>query len=196
MSSSDDRIAKRRAEIAAQLAEFDRQEVEREAEVESPVDVVVQRRRGGAVRAAAFLICIIVLAGGLFGLAVTLSRLAGDDIGDARRLGTARVTRCVEAGPVSNKGFGYWDSCTATVTWDDGGADRLTIGVVFTSTDVDKDVRVGDLGNHRAKPKLARVDAESRPWLRWLGVAVGLVGLPPAIFAALIVQQLLRPRRR
>ncbi len=107
MSSFDDRVAKRHEEIAAQLAEHDREEAERRAEKASLGDGVVGRRQGSAVRAAAFLICIIVLAGGLFGVAVTLSRLAGDDIEDAHRLGTARVTRCVEAGPVTNKGFGY-----------------------------------------------------------------------------------------
>lgn len=195
MSSFDDRIAKRRAEIAEQVAEFDRQDAEQQAEREPLDRVVVQRRQGGAVRAMAFLIGIVVLAGALFGIAVTLSRLAGDDIGDARRLGTARVTRCVETGPVTNKGFGYWDSCTATVSWDDGDVDRLNIGVVFTSADIGHDVRVGELSKHRAKQRLARVDAEYRPWLRGVGIAVGLVGLPPAIFAVLLVQQLLRRRR-
>jgi uncharacterized protein DUF6346 len=85
----------------------------------------------------------------LIGLAETLTRLAGTYFDNAKRQGTAQVTSCVRHGPITSKGFGYWDSCTATITWDDAGIARVTVRAVFTSTDIGTSVRVGDLGDYR-----------------------------------------------
>ncbi len=126
---------------------------------------------------------------------MTLTRLAGDDIADATRTGQAQVTACRQHGPVSNKGFGYWDSCTATITWDGGDVDRVNVGAVFTSADVGDTVRVGDLGTYRTSQKLVRADASPRPWLAWIGYAVGFVALVPGLVGVLIVRELLRFRR-
>ncbi|BFU47662.1 DUF6346 domain-containing protein [Krasilnikovia sp. MM14-A1004] len=156
----------------------------------------MDRRKGGALRFAVFLIVVLGLATGLLGVAVTLSRLAGDDIADARRLGSATVKFCERSGPVTNKGFGYWDSCTVTVSWEGGDVERLTVGAVFTLDDVGRQVRVGDLGNHRTSRQLVRADAPYRPWLRWIGYAVGIVAFVPTLVGTLIVQELLRFRRR
>lgn len=129
-------------------------------------------------------------------MAVTLSRLAGDDFTDAQRRGRAEVTSCRRHGPVSNMGFGYWDSCTATITWDDGSTDRSTYGPVFTTADIGTQVRVGDLGDYRTSKILARDDALYRPWLAWIGYAIGIVALAPGLIGVLLVRELLRfPRR-
>jgi hypothetical protein len=93
-------------------------------------------------------------------------------------------------------GFGYWDSCTATIVWDDGASDRVTVGAVFTSADIGTDVRVGDLGNYRTDKELARAGAAHRPWLAWIGYAAGFLGVLPALVGVLIVRELLRFRRR
>jgi hypothetical protein len=126
--------------------------------------VVDRRRSGGALRSTVFL--IIIAAAGLSGLAVTLSRLAGDDFGDAQRQGTAHVTSCMRHGPISTMGFGFWDACTASITGDDGVTDRITVRGVLTSSDIGADVRVGDLGNYRTTKEITRADATHRPWLR------------------------------
>jgi hypothetical protein len=152
-----------------------------------------ERRGGGALRSAAFLIVVVGAAAGLLGLAVTFARLAGKDFGDANRQGRAQVTSCVDHGPVSNKGFGFWQSCTATISWDDGDADRVTAGAVFRSSDIGTDVRVGDLGRYRTSNELARADTPHRPWLTWIGYIVGFV---PALIAILILRELVRFRRR
>ncbi|GAB1688682.1 DUF6346 domain-containing protein [Krasilnikovia sp. M28-CT-15] len=196
MQPPDDRIAKRLAEIRAEEAALDAEEAERRAPTADAGAEVVDRRKGGALRTAVFLIVVIGLAAGLFGVAVTLNRLAGDDIADARRLGTATVKFCERAGPVTNKGFGYWDRCTATVDWEGGGVERLTVGAVFTSDDIGKPVRVGDLGNYRTSRKLVLADAPYRPWLGWIGIAIGLVGFVPCLIGTLMVRELLRFRRR
>ncbi|HEV8568244.1 MAG TPA: DUF6346 domain-containing protein [Actinoplanes sp.] len=59
------------------------------------------------MRSAVFLVAVLIAAAGLLGVAVTLNRLAGDDFAEAKRLGRAQVTSCIEHGPVSIKGFGY-----------------------------------------------------------------------------------------
>jgi uncharacterized protein DUF6346 len=197
MEPLHDRLAKRRAELAAQEAALDREDAKRRATDDDTAASVVDRHKSGsALRSAAFLILIIVVAGGMFGLAVTLSRLAGDDFGDAQRQGKAKVTSCVRHGPISTMGFGYWDACTASITWDDGATDRITVAAVLKSSDIGTEVRVGDLGNYRAKKEIARADSAHRPWLRWIGYVIGAVALVPTLVATLTVRDLLRFRRR
>jgi len=196
MEPPHDRIAKRRAEIAEEQAALEREDTQRRAADDDPSAAVVDRRNGGAVRSTVFLVLVIVVAAGLFGVAVTLTRLAGKDFGDAQRQGRAQVTSCVQHGPVSNKGFGYWDRCTATITWDDGATDRVTVSAVFKTSDVGTEVRVGDLGNYRSSKEIARADASHRPWLAWMGYAVGVIAFVPALVAILILRELLRFRRR
>jgi hypothetical protein len=196
MNPSDDRIARRLAEIKAQEAELDRAEAERVAKDEDPATTVVSRRKGGALGSAALLIGILALAVGLLGGAVTLSRLAGDDVAGAERLGWATATSCTRQGPITNKGFGYWDSCTADITWDDGQVERFRYGAVLTSADIGTQIRVGDLGTDRSGRQLVREDAPYRPWLRWIGYLVGILALVPGLIGALIVGELLRFRRR
>lgn len=193
MNQHDDRIAKRLAEIEAQQAPLDREADQRQTATTGLEPAVVERKTGGGrLRSAAFLIGILMLAAGLLGAAVTLSRLAGDDIAEAERQGNATVTSCVEHGPISNKGFGFWESCTASITWDDGGSDRVTVGPVFTSADIGTEVRVGDLGNYRTVKELVRADAPHRPWLAWIGYTLGVLALLPAIVGVLILRELLR----
>jgi hypothetical protein len=191
----NDRIARRRSDIRHQDSAPDRKAPECRAAADPGTDVVDGGRRG-ALRSAVFFVVVVAAAAGLLGLAVTFTRLAGKDFGDAQREGRAQVTSCVEHGPVSNKGFGYWQSCTATLTWDDGGTDRVTAGAVFRSSDIGTEVRVGDLGTYRTSRELVRADAPHRPWLTWLGYVVGIIALVPALIAILIVRELVRFRRR
>lgn len=196
MQPPHDRIAKRRAEIAEQLSALDREDAERRTTETDPTEAVVDRRSGGPVQDAVFLVLVIIVAAGLFGVAVTLSRLAGDDFTDAKKQGTAQVTSCARRGPISNKGFGFWHRCTATIIWDDGSTNRVTVGSVFKPSDIGTQVRVGDLGNYRSSTQLVRDGAPHRPWLTWIGVAVGVIALVPALVATLIIRALLRFRRR
>lgn len=196
MDPLDDRIAKRRAEIAEEQAALDGEDAQRRRRASDAAAAVVDRRQGGAARSALFLVLVLVLAAGLIGLAVTLSRLAGKDFGAAQRQGNAQVTSCVRHGPISTKGFGYWESCTATITWDGGGTDRVTVSAVFKSTDIGTNVRVGDLGNYRTNKELARADVPHRPWVGWIGYVVGAIAFIPTLIAVLSVRELLRFRRR
>jgi Family of unknown function (DUF6346) len=194
MEPPNDRIAKRLEQIKAQEAALE-ETVDRRVADADPGASIVNRRKAGALRSAVFLVAVLIAAAGLLGVAVTLNRLAGDDFAEAKRLGRAQVTSCIEHGPVSSKGFGYWESCTATITWDDGDVDRLTVGGVFRSSDLGAEVRVGDLGNYRTSKELARSDAPHRPWLAWIGYAAGVIAFLPALVGTLAVRELLRFRR-
>lgn len=196
MDSHQERMAKRAAERAALEAELDREDAEREAAATDPGAAVVSRHAGNAVRSAAFLVGIVLLAAVLIGTSITLIRLAGGDYADAHRTGRAAVDACTRHGPVSNRGFGYWQRCTAAITWDDGTTTRLTADAVFTSADIGVEVRVGDLGEYRTSKELAREDTPSRPWLTWIGFVVGFLGVVPGLIAVIIIRELLRFRRR
>jgi len=198
VESQDDRIAKRLAEIGEQDEALRRESAERRAAAEpDPAAQVVRRRPGGgALRSAGFLISVVLLAAGMLGVAVTFTRLAGKDFADAERTGQAAVTSCDQRGPISNRGFGYWDSCVATITWDDGQVSRATVGAIFTRADVGNSVRVGDLGKYRTSEQLARDDASPRPWLAWIGYLIAVLAFLPAIIAIFLIRALLRFRRR
>jgi hypothetical protein len=74
MDSHEERMAKRAAERAALEAELDREDAERRAAATDPAAAVVSRREGNALRSAAFLVGIILLATALFGTSLTLMR--------------------------------------------------------------------------------------------------------------------------
>ncbi|GIG89281.1 DUF6346 domain-containing protein [Plantactinospora endophytica] len=196
MEPQDDRIAKRLAEIGEQQRELDRRDAERQSEAQDLGASVVQRPRSNGLRSFLFLTGVLVLAASLIGVAVTLSRLAGKDMADARRTGEATVGRCVEHGPISNRGFGYWESCEVDITWDDGQVEEVTAGVLFDSSDTGTTVRVGDLGRDRTTRVLARADVEARPWLLWIGYGIGVIALLPGFVGVLLLREVLRFRRR
>ncbi len=196
MDSHDERMARRAAERQAQEAQLDREEAERKAAATDLASTVVRRREGSAGRSAVFLAGLVLLAAVLLGSSVTLLRLAGRDFADAQRAGQAAVDSCNRHGPITNRGFGYWDRCTATITWDDGTVDRVTTDAVFTPADIGTPVRVGDLGEYRTSKQLAREDTPPRPWLAWIGYAVGFLGVLPGLIAVLIIRELLRFRRK
>ena len=196
MESWEERIARYRAENKAKMEALDRSEAELEAERDRRKSEVVRQRDGSPFRDFVFLVGVIVGTVVLIGLSVTLTRLAGKDFGDAQQAGQASVAACAEHGPVTTRGFGYWDQCTVTVVWDDGDSEELTVGGLFRSSDIGTPVRVGDMGRHRTQTVLSRADVPERPWLRWLGYALGAVGAVPILLMSLMLGAMLTARRR
>ncbi|MBO3737895.1 DUF6346 domain-containing protein [Actinoplanes flavus] len=172
-------------------AEAERELAEWEAADSDPATTVVDRRKGGALRTTALLTGIVLVSLMLVGTGITFVRLAGRDFGDAERVGWATVGSCTEHGPITNQGFGYWDSCRVTIRWDDGTATRLINDGDFTATDVGRQVRVGYLGTEKYRVKLAREDTPARPWLTWIGVAVGIIGGLPLLIIGIMISLLL-----
>ncbi|MBU2668327.1 hypothetical protein KOI35_32925 [Actinoplanes bogorensis] len=190
MEPQDDRIARRLAEIRAQEKALDD-----EAAAAAATPEVIEERQGSRMRSVVFVVVLLLVGLGLTGAAVTMSRLAGQSMDDATRTGQATVSSCHEQGPVTTRGFGYWDSCATSIKWDDGQDVRVTVGAVFTSADVGKTIEVGDVGRHRQSQKLARADVEARPWLRWIGYPVLVIGVLPLIFLGVVLAGSVRRRR-
>jgi hypothetical protein len=195
VESQDDRIAERLAKIRAQEHELDRESADRARRAASP-ESPIAARQGSPLRSTVFLVALLLVTAALVGCAVTLSRLAGNDMTDAKRTGQATVTACSNHGPITNRGFGSWQRCTATIAWDDGQTSRITVDAVFTSADIGRTVRVGDLGAYRTSPQLARADDAPRPWLRWIGYASGALAFVPGLIVVLLLRELVRFRRR
>ncbi|AVT33977.1 MULTISPECIES: DUF6346 domain-containing protein [unclassified Plantactinospora] len=195
MEPLDDRIAKRLAEIKEQERELDRKEAERNADVPALGAQVVQRK-AGFLSSLLFTLGVLALAAGLLGVGVTLGRMSANDMADADREGEATVSSCVERGPVTNRGFGYWESCQVKVVWEGTEIEGMTIGVVFNSADIGKTVRVGDLGYNRSSRQLARADVAPRPWLEWIGYGFGALAMLPTLVGVLLMREVLRFRRK
>ncbi len=65
---------------------------------------------------------------------------------EVRRTGTALVTGCHTAGPISQYGLGMWTTCTAQVSWSDGTTETRTADRnFFTSEEVGKQIDVGEI---------------------------------------------------
>jgi hypothetical protein len=147
-------------------------------EARSPVQPARRARRRGLWSIVA-LVLIVFVAGEL---AMTMSHFTGPDIGDAKRLGRATVLSCTRQGPVG-EGFGYWDTCTADVVWDDGQQERLTVDKLgfFGAEEIGTTVRIGELGNFRSGRSLAREDLPPRPVVTAVGTVLGLIALIPLL---------------
>jgi hypothetical protein len=188
----DDRYAKRLAELRQELGELDRQEEQlaREAAERAARDreLPLARRAGRSVPLLLLLLGTLVVVAGLGGLAVTLNRLSAPDMADAQRLGQATVRSCVARGPITTRGFGYWETCRVTITWADGEVEGSTVDEAFRSADIGTTVEVGDSddANHYGHRDLARADAAPRPWLRWMSYGLGVIAMIPLLFLALI----------
>lgn len=191
MDSRKDPLAKYRARIDAMKAELERDRAEADAVGPDPASAVSERRGGGFL-SLAVLAGVAVLSLGLVGVGITLTNMAGHDFGKARVVGWATVRGCEERGPVTNRGFGYWDSCRVLIRWEDGRTDSILSNGMFGSADIGRDVRVGYLGEHDGDLDLAREGAPPRSWLRWIGVFVALVGGLPLMFAAFLVSLVVR----
>jgi hypothetical protein len=143
-----------------------------------------------------YFVGLLILAAGLLCVAATFTRLAGKDMRDASRFGSATVGSCVERGPVSGLGLGYWDSCTATIAWDDGKVQQVHAGIAFTAEDTGQIVRVGDVGGLPGTSHLARDGVAPRPWLAAIGYGVGVLAGLTLLIALWLLRELVRYRLR
>jgi hypothetical protein len=131
-----------------------------------PGNPVDSSRRTGLLGTAGVLAGVLLVGLAIIGLGVTFVRPAGQDFDEARGVGWATVDRC----------------------------DRLISDGLFRSADIGRQVRVGHLGERGHSMEVARQDAPERPWLRWLGVGVGLVGGLPVVLAGFLLSLSIRRR--
>ncbi len=142
-----------------------------------------------------YVIGVYLLAGAVLLTALTLSRLGGEEFSDDHRTGTAHVTQCTEQGPVTSRGFGYWERCTVKVDWDNGLHDTLSLEAVLTSADIGTDIRISERnvstrtksGFKRNDKTYAVEDAPTRPWLARAGFVLSLIAIIPFILLMLVI---------
>ncbi|GGN97064.1 hypothetical protein GCM10010112_88890 [Actinoplanes lobatus] len=191
MDPHDDPMAKYRAKAAEMRAALDREMAEDEAK--GAAMSAVSEHRGGTLRLVAAMAGIAVLSLAIVGFGITLVGMSHHDFDDAHGTGWAVVEACDRHGPVTNQGFGYWDSCRFTVRWDDGTADDdLVSDGLFASADIGRDVRVGYLDRSADSMELAREDTPPRPWFKWIGVVVGIIGGLPLLVIGIMISLLLQ----
>jgi hypothetical protein len=179
------RKRERLARLQAQMADDGRDtndqvataDTERVRETTSPVRRPTRGRVSGVWFLAVCILAIFVLGE----VAMTLSRFTGMDIDDAKRLGRATVLSCERHGPVG-AGFGYWDRCTAEVTWENGQREWVTPRKqgFFKSNEIGRTVTIGDLGWSKGGRSLARQELPSRPLVTLVAGILGFVALMPA----------------
>lgn len=108
----------------------------------------------------------------------TLERFDGVDVGKAFMRGTATITSCTQKGPIGFDGYGFYDECSGSITWEDGSPDRLTQRPGFDSGDIGTTVTVGKVGT----PDDFQITSEAlpaRPWLAWIGRIIAVLALVP-----------------
>ncbi len=141
-------------------------------------------RVGRLTKAVAGLIALAAWAAaimlGLTGMTHYQPQAATVDITDR---GTARVVECVEEGPIGGNGIGYWSTCRADVTWDDGTSEQVTAEPgQLTPDDRGRDVPVvqrvvlGNKGGGPGTPQVYRADFEPSAVLG-LGSIIAGMGL-------------------
>jgi hypothetical protein len=126
----------------------------------------------------------------LVGTALTIGRFSGPDFGDAKQQATATIESCQLRGPLTGKGFGYYDRCTLSIVWRPGPADR----VVIDKPGFIVDDRVGDtfvIGDN-GHGHYSRVELPHRAWVSWVAWAIALLGAVPLLVAAIYLRGSLR----
>jgi hypothetical protein len=158
-----------------------------------PAAAVHHGTRWNAAFGAVLLIGVSFL---LVGTALTVARFSGYDHGAARRVGIATIERCSLRGPISLNGFGYYDRCTVSVVWNNGSPSRVTIDKPGFFAE-DNGERVGDtvdIGENRGG--YSRPEFPERPWITLLARLIALLGLLPAVAAAVYLRQAWRTAAR
>jgi hypothetical protein len=154
----------------------------------------VQRRaQGGAAKTVSAYLGIILVALVLIELMMTIAQFTGNDMEDAKARGQAKVVSCQRHGPIG-EGFGYWDECTAEVTWDNGVRENVTIDKrgFFSASEIGTTVRIGDLGYHRGGRSFARPELPPRLLVDAVGVVLGVAASLTLLFMAYVLWSHLR----
>ena len=178
--TDEDRAAYRKRRMAELLAEAEQNVTRTRAAKDQPVAEPERRRWWTNVLGVAMLLALSFV---LTATAMTIARFTGHDFADAGRTGTATVQTCDRRGPISLKGFGYWQRCTVSVAWN-GGPSTL---VLIDEPGFIKGEKPGDtfqIGEHRGSRGsvgYSRPELPDRGWVTAIGIALWIVGFLPAL---------------
>jgi hypothetical protein len=124
MTDDEKRPTERRRQMDEMLRQAEADVARSRAAKQRPV---VDQRLGTAWGSALGVAILLALAAVFIMGTLTVSRFTGADFDDASRQGTATVKSCERRGPMTTKGFGYYDRCTVDIAWNDGQNLSVTI---------------------------------------------------------------------
>jgi hypothetical protein len=145
---------------------------------------VAPGRRPGRRRGWLFIAALVLATVVLGELALTVQGWSAPDFADAKRTGTATVVSCERRGPVG-LGLGYWDRCTADITWAGGFSERRTFNRrnFFHADEVGTTVTIGEgTGARGGGVSHSRPDVPHRPLAVGLGVVLFVLAAIPGLF--------------
>lgn len=201
MTDDDQRRDERRRRMDELLAQAEADVARTRAAKRTPADApVVDNRRGTALGSTVGVLVLLVLAVVLGLTAATIGRFTGADFDDADRHGTATVERCERRGPITWKGFGYFDQCTVGIEWSDGAGPRVLIDEPgFMKGEKAGDTfEIGQNSGSRGGVSYSRPELPDRDWVTWIAVLVGVLAFLCAAGVYVFIRQTLkelRPRR-
>ncbi len=124
----------------------------------------------------------------LVGTALTVGRFSGHDFGAAKRVGTATVESCELRGPLTLKGFGYYDRCTVSIRPGPAGTVTIDRPGFFAGVRVGDAFEIGDNGHGN----YSRAEVPHRAWVTWVAWIIALLGAIPLLVAAVYLRSSLR----
>jgi hypothetical protein len=197
MQDDSQRRAERRRRMDELLAEAEENVTRTRAEKNKPAPVVDESRSsfwGGTL-----LVLILLAVGAVFlMLSLTVGRFTGADYNDAARHGTATVETCERHGPISRKGFGYYEVCTVDITWDDGAGPRVLINDpgFFKGEKPGDKIQIGQNQGTRGAVSYSRPEVPDRGWITAVTVLLGV--LAALCFGAIyfILRETIKDMRR
>lgn len=197
--SDDERRAERRRRmdelLAAAEADVARTRAARE-KADNP-GPVVERKRGTWWGSLLGVLILLALSAVLLGAAATVSRWTGAPYDEARKVGTATVEECERRGPISLKGFGFYDRCTLEVRWGTGPS-RLVIddpGFMMGEKPGDQ-FQIGENSGFRGSISYSRPELPDRGWVGAIAFVFGLLAVLPFLGVLVYIKEKVRDLRR
>ncbi|WP_250035640.1 DUF6346 domain-containing protein [Paractinoplanes maris] len=180
MTDDDNRRAERRRRMDELLGEAEENVARSRAARERPV---VEERRGTVWGSALGVVILLALATVFYLGSRTVGRFSGPDFADASRQGTATVESCERQGPITTKGFGYFDACTVSITWNDGAGPRILIDEPgFMKGEKPGDTfEIGQNSGTRGSVGYSRPEVPDRGWVTAVQVVLAVIAF---LFAA------------
>ncbi|GAA4596819.1 hypothetical protein BJY16_002145 [Actinoplanes octamycinicus] len=189
---TEDRAAYRKRRLAELMAEAEARRAKSRAAREGGDrnGPVVEVRRGAWAGDLVVLVVLLFVLFVLLTTAMTVERFSGHDFAEARRTGDATVVSCARRGPVTFKGFGYYDACTVSVNWGWNGT-RLTIDQpgFFKGEKPGDTFTIGENQSSRGTIGFSRPVVPSRGWVTAVAMVIACVALIPFFLLVLLLRE-------
>jgi Family of unknown function (DUF6346) len=187
------RSAERRRRMAELLSQAEEDVARTRAARRASTEVgpVAEVKRGGLLNKVLGVVILLALSAVLAGVAMTIARYTGPDIGDAVRRGTATVEQCERRGPVSFDGFGYFHQCTVKIAWNTGPASRVVIDKpgFFTNERPGDTFEIGQNTGSRGRVGYSRAELPDRGWVTSISAVLLFFAVLPLLAVVVYLRE-------